>query len=227
MRISRGLLKKVLLLGLGLTCVPGFAAGRLAMAAAADEGVLGPRSVPDTTAKGTPERRGGLLRRTHPLAIQQGVLTVDGLTVKAGMNYRISDLHYMYVGVPGTGVVVIAEHPFSGAREEPLAFRGNTLTVLAGSSRVQLTAANRMRGHESAYVRFEPGDTPALRTPMLGFGEAALVPAVWSPYSSATPGGRRRLRVRARRALHTARLCRPSPEGRERCAIVREVVFER
>ena len=227
MKVLQGLLKGILLLSVGLVCLPGFAAGQFTKAAArGDEGVPARPFVPETSAIGSPERHGRLLRRTHPLAIQQGVLTVDGMTVKSGLNYKTSDLHYMYVGVPGTGVVVIAEHPFSGAREEPLAFRGNTLTVLAGTSRVQLTAANRMRGHQSAYVRFEPGDTAALRTPALGFGEAALVPAVWSPNGYAQ-GSRRRLRVKARRALRTARLCRPSPEGRERCAVVREVVYER
>ena len=225
MKIPKGLVGKAGVLWLGLACAPGFGAVRGGV------GVYGHRrgSMPamEAVAVDATERHGEkTVHRGRPLLIQHGVLTVDGLTVKTGITTRVADLQYMYLCVPGTGAVVLAEHPFSGAREEPSAFQGKTLRFLAGTSLVELTAANRMRGNASVYVRFEPGETPGVRTPALGFGEAAFVPAVWSQNGPGTPAGRRRSKARVRRVLRTAKLCRPSREGQEKCAMIREVVYE-
>ena len=227
MTILGGQAAKLVVLWLGLGCLPVVAA----------QGVPHPRgnsssyereTASEAIAAQAPAHYSkGLFRRAHPLAIQHGILTVDGLTVRSGINTRVADLQYLYLCVPGTGAVVVAEHPFSGAHEEPTAFRGRTLTVLAGTSRVQLTAVNRMRGNGGVYVRFDPGEMAGLRAPTLGFGDAALVPAVWSPNSAGTQAGRRRVRARVHRALRTAKLCRPSARGSERCAVIREVVYER
>ena len=165
------------------------------------------------------------LGASHPLRVDNGVLTVDGLTVKTGMDLRIANLRYMYIGLPGEGTAVVAERPFVGAHQERAALRGNTLTVMAGGSRVQLTAANRLRGTHAAYVRFERGAGPAGGRPEMGFGDAGMVPAVWG---GALPEERvpvRRVKVRRSRALRTAKLCRPSRKGREMCATIREVVY--
>jgi hypothetical protein len=160
------------------------------------------------------------------LTIRRGVLTVDGLTVKTGLSFRVADMRYMYVYVPGAGTTVIAERPFSGAWEQKSAFRGRTLTVNAGGNRLQLTAGNRMRGTRSVYVRFDRGSVRGVDVPMVGFGEAALAPAVWSADDGALWNGRRRVRVSGRR-LRSAKLCRPSRRGRELCATIREVAWER
>lgn len=230
MKISPNWVGRTALLGLGLMmCVPAFAApGGAGVPAGSERPTRRSARVPgDGTYGENGERhRGGLWQRAHPLTIQRGVLTVDGLTVKTGLSFRVSDMKYMYVYVPGAGTTVIAERPFSGAREQKSAFRGKTLTVSAGGNRLQLTAANRMRGSRSAYVRFDRGNVAGVGVPMVGFGEAALAPAVWAPDGGEMWNGRRRVRVSGRR-LRTAKLCRPSPHGRERCATIREVVFER
>ena len=225
MRYLQGVAVKVAVLSLGLACVPLAAAKRVPQPATDGGHGQEQAQVLEPTAPPAEHRGGRLLRREHPLVIQHGVLTVDGLTVRSGISTRVADLQYLYVCVPGTGVVVIAEHPFSGAREEPAAFQGRTLTVLAGTNRIQLTAANRMRSNASAFVRFEPGETPGTRTPALGFGDAALLPAMWSPHGAGTQAGRHR--YRAHHPLRTARLCRPSPKGSEMCAMIREVLYQR
>jgi hypothetical protein len=223
MKISPRVVGRLGLLSLGLLCAPAVAA--------AMPGVDGGRPavharVPGDGSAGDDARRNGAWSRTHPLTIRRGVLTVDGLTVKSGLSYRVADLRYMYVYVPGTGTTIISERPFGGAEEQRGAFRGRTLTVSAGGNRLQLTAANRMRWSHSAFVRFEAGAGAGARTPQIGFGEAALAPAVWHPDEAESRGMRRRVRVRGRQ-LRMARLCRPSPHGGEKCALIREVAWER
>jgi hypothetical protein len=160
----------------------------------------------------------------HPLRVDGGVLTVDGFTVKTGVDLRIANFRYLYVGVPGFGTAVVSERPFAGAEEERAAFRGNLLTVTADGRKVQLTAANRMRGTHSAYVLFMPGGGTSLRKATVSYGDAAMTPAVWG----GAPMERvpvRRVRVRGARAPRTAKLCRPSRKGHEACALIREVVW--
>jgi hypothetical protein len=76
-------------------------------------------------------------------------------------------------------------------------------------------------------VRFDRGAGPGTRVPAVSFGDAALVPAVWP---GREPDARtlrtRRMKVRAGRALRSAKLCRPSPHGREVCATVHEVAYK-
>jgi hypothetical protein len=46
------------------------------------------------------------------VSISRGILTVDGMTVKAALNYEIKDLKYVYFYVPGIGTVVVSKDPF-------------------------------------------------------------------------------------------------------------------
>ena len=225
MRMARCLLSSAAVLCIGLACVPAFAAGEGSPAGSGRPTRHSAR-VPADGAYGENGEKHSMWQRSHPLTIKSGVLTVDGLTVKTGLSYHLADLRYMYVYVPGAGTTVIAERPFGGAEEQKLAFRGRTLTVLSGGSRLQLTSANRMRGSHSAYVRFDGGVVAGLRRPMVGFGTAALAPAVWSPDDQGEfRSSRRRVNVRGRR-LRTAKLCRPSRRGGEMCATIREVAWE-
>ena len=162
----------------------------------------------------------------HPLRVQNGVLTVDGMTARTGLHLRIADLHYLYVAIPGEGTVVIAEKPFAGAHLETGAFQGNLLTVTAGGSRVQLTAANRFRGNRAAYVRFDREVAGTLVLPMLSYGDAAKVPAVWPDERMAPVAPRRRVMVKGRRVPRTAKLCGPARRGKTTCAVIREVVYK-
>lgn len=191
---------------LRLTVVKGVFGGVLALIGAASGGMQ------------------ALAAAAHPLRVESGVLTVDGLAVKTGVELRIVNLHYLYVGLPGVGTAVVGERPFAGAIEERGAFHGNTLTVMAGGSRVQLTAAHRMRGTHVAYVRFDRGQGPHGR-PDVSFGDAAMVPATWGGALPEEHFSPRRVRVRGSRALRTAKLCRPSRKGKEKCALIREVVY--
>lgn len=225
MKIARCVLRSTGILWVGLACAPAFAAAGVP---AAPEGTNHPahRSarVPADGAYGeNGDRRTG---RAHLLTIQRGVLTVDGMTVRTGLDFRISNMRYMYVYVPGAGTTVISERPFGGALEERAAFRGKTLTVNAGGSRLQLTSANKMRGSHSAYVRFDRGEVDGVNMAMVGFGNAALAPAVWASEDAGRWNPRRRVNVRGRR-VRTAKLCRPSAHGPEKCALIREVAWER
>ncbi len=162
---------------------------------------------------------------SHPLKVQSGVLTIDGLTVKAAVNLHIANFHYLYIYLPGMGTAVISDHTFAGAGEQKAAFHGSTMTVSVQERTVQLSAAKRMRGNRSAYVRFDPGVGPGLRTAAVSYGESAYVPAIWP--EEASPSRSVRLRkIKAGRSFRSAKLCRPSPHGRELCATVREIVYK-
>ena len=175
-------------------------------------------------AQGTEPARHGLWQRAHPLVVEGGVLTVNGMTAKTGLNFRVADLHYLFVDVPGAGTAVIADRPFTGAREEKGAFRGGVLTVSAGESRLQLTAARKVHGNGSAYVRLDRGSRSGSRVPEIGYGGAATSRVTWVQDAGGVVGPRRRrVNVSAGRRLREAKLCRPSRKGPEKCAVVREV----
>ena len=131
--------------------------------------------LPDQVASGVE------MKPTHPhaLTIQRGVLTVDGLTAKVDLNYRIADLRYLYVYVPGVGTTVISDAPFAGAAEQKDAFEGDSLTVISGGNRLQLTAERRLLGTRSAFVKLDPAFGPSSRMPMIGFGNSAAAPYEW------------------------------------------------
>lgn len=169
---------------------------------------------------------GGGRQRAHAVGIGGGVLTIDGLTVRTDVDLRVASQHFVYIYVPGAGTALISTKPFGEAHEQKAAFRGNTLSVLAGGRRLQLSTPNRMRGTRSAYVRFDAGVGPHLRMPTVSYGDAATVPAIWPEDDVAFAVSRRRVKVKARRALRSARLCRPSPKGKELCALVHEVVYQ-
>ena len=165
---------------------------------------------------------GGLFQRAHPMAVRRGTLTVDGMTVQTGLSFRIADLRFLFIQVPGAGTAVISDRPFAEAREQKEAFKGSTLTVAAGGSRLQLASANRMRGTHSAFVRFDHGSQTA-RGPEVGYSNSLAEPVVWVSDAGGAASRPRRVVVSWHRRLREGRLCRPSPTGREKCARVFEV----
>ena len=167
--------------------------------------------------------RHGFWQRAHPLVVERGVLTVNGMTVKTGLNFRVADLHCLFVDVPGAGTVVISDRPFTGAREQKGAFRGGVLTVWAGESRVQLSAARKVHGNGPAYVRLDGGSRSGSRVPEIGYGGAAMSRVTWVQDAGGVMARRRRLNVSVGRRLREAKLCRPSRRGPEKCAVVREM----
>ncbi len=169
--------------------------------------------------------QGAVAASSHALKVQSGVLTVDGLTVKTAVNLHIASFHYLYIYLPGMGTAVISDHPFAGAREQKAAFHGSLMTVAVEERTVQLSAAKRMRGNRSAFVRFDRGVGPGTRTAAVSYGESAMVPAVWPEEETMNRSARLR-RIKVSRSLRSGKLCRPSPHGRELCATVREVVYK-
>lgn len=115
----------------------------------------------------------------HPLTVERGVLTVNGLTAKVNLNYQIADLRYLYIYVPGVGTTVISDAPFAGAAEQKNAFDGEVLTVNSGGNKLQLTAAHKLLGKRAAYVKFDPTFGPSSRMPVVGYGETAAAPYAW------------------------------------------------
>src|ERR1700743_3211210 len=84
--------------------------------------------------------------KTVAVSISRGILTVDGLTGKAALNYEIKDLKYLYFYVPGIGTTVVSNDPFPGAVEQKHAFDNKTLTITVNEHVVQLSSENRLLG---------------------------------------------------------------------------------
>ena len=61
--------------------------------------------------------------RKTPVSIRSATLTVDGWTNKAGINFNIPDLKYLYVYVPGIGTTIVSPGPFPGATVQAGALR--------------------------------------------------------------------------------------------------------
>ena len=163
--------------------------------------------------------------RLHAFRVQEGVLTLDGLTLRTHINLRTAAWQSLFIDLPAVGVVRISEQPFPGSAEQKAAFQGNVLTVRAGGRRLELTASNRLRRAKSAYVRFDPGPGRGNTLPAIGYGGETLASVVWAGEETTPAGTPRHLRVNGRRSARTAKLCQPSKSGRERCAIVREVLY--
>ena len=120
-----------------------------------------------------------------PVSISRGTFTVDGMIAKAELNYDIADLKYIYLYVPGIGTLVVSNQPFPGAKEQPGAFNGNTLTVTTADHKLQIGSDKRMLGKkpEPAYVLVDRDFTLPSKYPVVGYGKALKAPYAW-------PGGR-------------------------------------
>ena len=119
--------------------------------------------------------------KTVSVSISRGILTVDGLTGKAALNYEIKDLKYLYFYVPGIGTTVVSNDPFPGAVEQKHAFDDKTLTVTVGEHVVQLSSDNRLLGKvpESAFVLVDKYFTVPTKFPVMGYGPIRVAPYAW------------------------------------------------
>ena len=119
-----------------------------------------------------------------PVTIQRGVLTVDGWTGKADLNYTIMDLKYIYLWAPGIGTVVVSSDPFPGAQIQGNAIDGHTLTVNVEGHTLQLTSEhNLLSGKElvkAAYVLLDTAYVPdSPQYPQFGYGTSPKAPYAW------------------------------------------------
>jgi hypothetical protein len=119
--------------------------------------------------------------KTVSVSISRGILTVDGMTVKAGLNYEIKDLKYVYVYVPGLGTIVVSSDPFPAAVEQKNAFNDKTLTVTVGDHTVQLTSENRLLGKvpQSGFVLVDKSFSIPTKFPVMGYGPIRVAPYAW------------------------------------------------
>lgn len=115
------------------------------------------------------------------VSISRGILTVDGMTVKAALNYEIKDLKYVYFFVPGIGTIVVSKDPFPAAVEQKHAFDDKTLTVTLGERVVQLSSENRLLGKvpQSAFVLVNKSFTLPSKFPVMGYGTLRVAPYAW------------------------------------------------
>jgi hypothetical protein len=119
--------------------------------------------------------------KTVSVSIARGILTVDGLTGKAALNYEIKDLKFIYFYVPGIGTTVVSNDPFPGAVEQKRAFDDKTLTITIGEHVIQLTSDNRILGKvpESAYVLVDKYFIVPAKFPVMGYGPIRVAPYAW------------------------------------------------
>jgi hypothetical protein len=119
--------------------------------------------------------------KTVPVSISRGILTVDGLTGKAALNYEIKDLKYLYFYVPGIGTTVVSNAPFPGAVEQKHAFDDKTLTITVGEHVLQLSSDNRLLGKApgSAFVLIDKYFTVQTKFPVMGYGPIRVAPYAW------------------------------------------------
>jgi hypothetical protein len=119
--------------------------------------------------------------KTVSASISRGILTVDGLTGKAALNYEIKDLKYLYFYIPGIGTTVVSNDPFPGAVEQKHAFDDKTLTITVGEHVVQLSSENRLLGKapESAFVLVDKYFFVPTKFPVMGYGPIRVAPYAW------------------------------------------------
>jgi hypothetical protein len=120
------------------------------------------------------------------MTIERGVLTVDGWTGKADLNYQIPDFKFAYIWVPGLGTAVISHDFFKGSKLQVDAFDGNMLTVKIDEHTLQLTSERPLlpsKGKkvktESAYVALDTTYAHPSLFPVFGYGDTGVAPFKW------------------------------------------------
>jgi hypothetical protein len=117
-----------------------------------------------------------------PVTISRGTFTVDGVVGKAGLNYDIADLKYIYLYVPGQGVTIISNQSFPGAKAYPDAFNGTTLTVKSDEHTLQIASDQPLlkeKKPQEAFVSVDRDFRLPSRYPVVGWGEVLKPPYNW------------------------------------------------
>ena len=119
-----------------------------------------------------------------PVTIERGVLTVDGWTGKAELNYSIMDLKFIYLWAPGIGTAIVSSEPFPMATLQAGAFNGHTLTVNASGHTIQVASdRDLLSGKElikPAYVALDTDYVPDHPNyPQFGYGVTSKAPYAW------------------------------------------------
>lgn len=119
--------------------------------------------------------------KTVSMTVERGTLTVDGMTGKAGLNYEIRNLRYLYLYAPWIGVTIVSPTPFPGSIEQKNAFNDTTLTVTVEDHTLQLYSDKRLLGKkpESAFVAIDRSFKSPSTFPVVGYGETPKAPYAW------------------------------------------------
>jgi len=116
------------------------------------------------------------------MEITRGTLTIDGMTGKAGLNYDIPDLKYIYLYAPGIGVAIVSNEMFPGATEEKNGFSDKTLLVTTEGHTLEVYSDTRLLGTkkpESAFVRVDRDFKLPTKFPVMGYGTLRVPPYAW------------------------------------------------
>jgi hypothetical protein len=119
--------------------------------------------------------------KATPVSVASGILTVDGWTGKARLNYDIADMKYIYISAPAIGTTIVSLNQFPGATEQRNAFTDKTLRVTVEGHAIELTSEKRMLGKKpaSAWVAVDRGFLLPAKFPVFGYGATARPPYAW------------------------------------------------
>jgi hypothetical protein len=131
---------------------------------------------------------------TKKISISSGILTVDGWTGKARLNYDIADLRYLYVYAPGIGVVIVSQNEFPGAKAQAGAFDDATLRVTVDGHPIELWTEKRLLGRrpQEAWVAVDRDFELPSKFPVFGYGTTTKRPYMW-PGSKETVAAKGRM----------------------------------
>jgi hypothetical protein len=107
-------------------------------------------------------------------------LYVDGEPVFGPFSVQQRPFGYLYLYVPGQGLLTVGASSFEGAA---LAgeFRGRQLAFTAGGSELRIESRTRILGpgQHQAWVRHEPGLTLNVQGVVYGYGDHPSIAARW------------------------------------------------
>jgi hypothetical protein len=162
-----------------------------------------------------------------PVNIVHGELTVDGLIAKAGLNFQITDFHYMYIWVPGLGTTVISNRFFPGSKLEEGALNDKLITVTIDQHQLQVASEQSLQPgkHQkdlkplNLFVGLDTAYSREGKYPELGYGDIAKAPYSWpgvlddsKPNTKAPP-----LPENLRQKSQGTKICDKLPDGTQSC----------
>jgi hypothetical protein len=119
--------------------------------------------------------------KTTPVSISSGILTVDGWTGKARLNYDIADLKFMYIYAPGIGISIVSQSAFPGAKAQAGAFNDKTLRITVDGHPIELASEKPLLGKkpQAAWVVVDRDFQLPTKFPVFGYGTTTRPPYAW------------------------------------------------
>jgi hypothetical protein len=119
--------------------------------------------------------------KMSPVSISDGILTVDGWTGKARLNYDIADLKFMYFYAPGIGIAIVSQNAFPGAKAQAGGFNDKTLQITVDGHPIELASEKRLLGKkpQPAWVAVDRDFLLPTKFPDFGYGATTKPPYAW------------------------------------------------